>query len=82
MVRDLKESLCHVAPTHAALATAAGPETDYDTREHGNAMLPGFDRKTFPDVLRVGLERTRVPEALFDPVSTLGRDFVVNGLDK
>lgn len=52
-----------------------------DTRAHGNDLLPGFDKKQFPDVLTVGDERTRCGEALFDPGAYLGRDHIINGID-
>jgi hypothetical protein len=80
VVRDMKESMCYVSAVPGQ--PPAEGDIDYDTRSHGNNLLPGFERKSFPDMLRMGHERTRVPEALFDPVATLGRDFVVNGLDK
>eukprot|EP00039_Didymoeca_costata_P031272 m.33961 g.33961 ORF g.33961 m.33961 type:complete len:497 (+) comp8641_c0_seq2:117-1607(+) len=84
IARDIKEQLCEVASDEAEYAEAIreAPPEPYDVSSNGNDLLPGFDKKTYPDTLQIGSERFMCPEALFDPRAYLGKDLAVAGIQK
>eukprot|EP00051_Salpingoeca_urceolata_P003110 m.55243 g.55243 ORF g.55243 m.55243 type:complete len:499 (+) comp12519_c0_seq1:52-1548(+) len=78
IARDIKEQLCYVAENYdAEVAKAQQGELEtatYDATGHGNDMLPGFEKRTFPDQIQIGTERFQAAEALFHPSLYLGQD--------
>eukprot|EP00041_Stephanoeca_diplocostata_P033977 m.1138144 g.1138144 ORF g.1138144 m.1138144 type:complete len:494 (-) comp24439_c0_seq2:49-1530(-) len=67
IARDIKESLCEVCPDQEGLDEACrdAPAEEYDTARNGNDLLPGYEKKMFPDKLMIGDERFLCPEVLF-----------------
>eukprot|EP00038_Savillea_parva_P019171 m.26680 g.26680 ORF g.26680 m.26680 type:complete len:496 (+) comp4337_c0_seq1:141-1628(+) len=85
IARDIKETLGEVcSDSGPALEEAKreAPPEDYDTAANGNNLLPGYDKKRFPDHLTIGEERFQCPEALFNPNVYVGKDLMLPGLHK
>lgn len=85
IARDIKETVCEVcSDSGPALEEAKrdAPPEDYDTASNGNDLLPGYEKKQFPDRLSIGEERFQCPEALFNPTVYVGKDLMLPGIHK
>lgn len=82
IVRDIKETHCEICSDAEAMADAFAnaPAEEFDVRQNGNNLLPGFESKKYPDMLSLGNERFQCGEILFDPRALLGKDLLVPGV--